>query len=140
MLNVLPFITVGCALGLVMGPSLNAIALGEDLGRALGARIARTRVVTATAIVLLCGSATAIAGPISFVGLMVPHGVRALTGPDQRWVLPYSMLTAAMLLLVSDIVGRLVAWPAEVEVGIVTAVLGGPVLIALVRRRGLAQL
>lgn len=137
---ILPFVVVGCVLGLLLGPSLNAVALGEDLGKALGARIGRTRVLTAVAVTLLCGAATALAGPIGFVGLMVPHAVRALIGPDQRWVLPYSTVAAVMLLLVSDIAGRLVAWPGEVEVGIVTAVVGGPVLVLLVRRRKLAQL
>ncbi|MQA81331.1 MAG: iron chelate uptake ABC transporter family permease subunit [Streptosporangiales bacterium] len=137
---VLPFIVVGCVLALALGPSLNAIALGEDLGRALGAHVGRTRALTAVAVTLLCGAATAVAGPIGFVGLMVPHAVRAVTGPDQRWVLPYSMVFAGVLLIASDIIGRVVARPGELEVGIVTAVLGGPALVLLVRRRKLAQL
>jgi iron complex transport system permease protein len=92
------------------------------------------------AIVLLCGGATAVAGPIAFVGLAIPHAVRAVTGPDLRWVLPYSMVAGAVLLLSADVVGRIVVRPGELQVGIVTAVLGAPVFIALVRRRRIAQL
>ncbi|WP_337061819.1 FecCD family ABC transporter permease [Kineococcus sp. G2] len=138
--QVLPFIAVGVALGLSQSSSLNALALGVDSGRALGARVGRTRVVTALAVTLLCGAATAAAGPIWFIGLAVPHAVRALTGPDQRWVLSLSLVLAPALLLLGDVIGRVVVRPGELEVGIVTALLGAPVLIALVRRRRLAQL
>jgi iron complex transport system permease protein len=96
--------------------------------------------VTAIAITLLCGAATAAAGPIWFVGLAVPHVVRAFTGPDQRWILPYSAILAPVLVLASDIAGRLIARPSEVQVGIVCPVLGAPVFIALARRRRLSAL
>jgi iron complex transport system permease protein len=89
-------------------------------------------------VVLLCGAATAACGPIGFVGLTIPHVARALVGPDYRWVLPYSLLLAPCLLLAADILGRVVARPGEVQVGIVTALLGAPVFIALVRRRAVA--
>jgi len=135
-----PFLLVGLLLGLAQARPLNALALGEDSGRALGASIGRTRVLTALAVTLLCGAATAAAGPIWFLGLAVPHVVRAVTGPDQRWVLPFSCVLAPALLLLADVVGRLVVPPGELEVSIVTALLGAPVLIALVRRRRLAQL
>lgn len=138
--QLLPFFVVGTALALSQARSLNALALGEDSGRALGAHVGRTRVLTAVAVTLLCGAATAAAGPIAFVGLAVPHLVRALTGPDQRWVLPLSCLVSPALLLYGDVLGRVVVRPGELEVSIVTAVLGAPVLIALVRRRRLAQL
>ena len=92
------------------------------------------------AITLLCGAATAAAGPIVFVGLTVPHVARAITGPDQRWVLPYSALLAPVLLLGADVVGRVVNRPGELEVGIVSALIGAPVFIAIVRRRRIAQL
>ena len=92
------------------------------------------------AIVLLCGAATAAAGPIAFVGLTVPHVARAITGPDYRWILPYSMVLAPILLLGADVIGRVIARPGEVQVGIVTAVIGAPFFIALVRRRKLAEL
>ena len=91
-------------------------------------------------IVLLCGAATAAAGPIAFVGLAVPHVARAITGPDYRWIMPYSMVLAPVLLLGADIIGRVIARPGEVQVGIITAVIGAPVFIALVRSRKLAEL
>ncbi|RFU88089.1 iron ABC transporter permease [Streptomyces triticagri] len=138
--QVLPFLATGLVLALALARPLNALALGDDTARALGARLQRTRVLAMTAATLLCGAATAACGPIVFVGLMVPHAVRALTGPDQRWILPYSAVLAPVLLLGSDVIGRLVTRPAELQVGIVTALLGGPVFIHLVRRRRQVQL
>jgi iron complex transport system permease protein len=91
-------------------------------------------------VVLLVGAATAAAGPIAFVGLTVPHAARVITGPDYRWVLPYSAVLAPILLLGSDVIGRVVARPAELQVGIVTALVGSPFFVALVRRRKLAAL
>ena len=116
------------------------MSLGEDVARSLGQRVALTRALAAATVVVLVGAAVAAAGPIAFVGLTVPHMARAITGPDYRWVLPYSAVLAPILLLGADVVGRLVARPSEVEVGIVTAVLGAPFFIALVRRRKLAEL
>jgi len=138
--QVAPFIVFGTVLALGLCRSLNAIALGDDAGRALGAHIGRTRALGALAVTLLCGSATAVVGPIGFVGLTVPHVARAITGPDQRWVLPYSLVLAPILLLGSDIVGRVLIRPSELQVGIVTAFVGAPVFIFLVRRRRIAQL
>jgi iron complex transport system permease protein len=138
--QVWPFLTVGIVLALCLGPALNTIALGEDLAAALGARINRTRLLAAVAIVLLCGGATASAGPIWFVGLTVPHVARALVGPDHRWLLPYSAVLAAILLTGADTVGRIVLPNGELEVGIITALVGAPVFIALVRRRKMAAL
>lgn len=138
--QVLPFLLLGFVLALSLGPALNAIALGEDLASALGARVGRMRVVGIVSTTLLCGAATAVTGPIAFVGLVVPHAVRAYTGPDYRWILPYSMIVGAVLILVADVIGRVVLWPSELEVSVVTAVLGAPVFIAIVRRRRLAEL
>lgn len=90
--------------------------------------------------VLLCGAATAAAGPIGFIGLTIPHIARLITGPDYRWILPYSMLLGPILLLGADVVGRVIAQPTELQVGITTAVIGAPFFIALVRRRKLAEL
>ncbi|GAA2819605.1 FecCD family ABC transporter permease [Crossiella cryophila] len=132
-----PFLLAGIVLALLLARSLNAIALGEEAGRALGADIGRTRALGAVAITLLCGAATAAAGPIGFVGLAVPHMVRGFTGPDQRWLLPYSMVLSPVLLLAADILGRILLSPGELEVGVVTAFLGAPVFILLVRRRKL---
>jgi iron complex transport system permease protein len=133
---VLPFVAGGAAVALGLTPSLNALALGEEAGQALGVHRGRTRVLGAAAVTLLCGAATAAAGPIVFIGLMVPYAARMITGPDYRWLVPYSLVLAPILLLLSDVVGRVVTRPGEVGVGVVTAVLGAPLLIALVRRRG----
>lgn len=137
--QVLPFLAVGTVLALALARPLNAVAMGDDTARALGARLTRTRALSMLAATLLCGAATAACGPIAFVGLMVPHAVRSFTGPDLRWILPYAAVLSPVLLLGSDVVGRLVARPAEIQVGIVTAVIGGPVFIHLVRRRRVAQ-
>ncbi|WP_240197554.1 FecCD family ABC transporter permease [Nonomuraea lactucae] len=135
-----PFMAGGIVLGLLLGRPLNMLSLGDDAGRALGVAVTRTRVLAAVAVTLLCGSATAAVGPLWFVGLAVPHAVRALVGQDQRWVLPYSALAAPVLLLAADVAGRLVARPGEVQVGIMCALVGAPVFILLARRRRLAAL
>jgi iron complex transport system permease protein len=134
----LPFIAVGAVLALCAGPRLNGLALGDDVARGLGQRIGLTRLFTAACVVLLCGAATVVAGPIGFVGLAVPHAVRTITGPDHRWLLPYSALAAPSLLLAADVVGRLIARPGEVQVGVVTAALGCVPFILLVRHRAKA--
>ncbi|MBD2892729.1 Ferric enterobactin transport system permease protein FepD [Actinomadura sp. RB99] len=131
--RVLPFIAAGTALALLLARPLNALGLGDEAGRALGAYPGRTRALGALAVVLLCGSATAAVGPITFLGLAVPYAVRALVGPDQRWVLPYSLLLAPVVLLAADIAGR-VAAPGELQTGIVTAFLGAPLFMVIVRR------
>jgi iron complex transport system permease protein len=133
----LPFLAVGGVIALVVTPALNALSLGDDTGRSLGLKIARTRILTAIAVTLLCGAATAVAGPIGFIGLTVPHVSRAIVGPDQRQIIPLSMLLAAAFLILADTLGRIVSGGAEVEAGIMTAILGAPVFIALVRRRKL---
>lgn len=136
----LPFVGAGLVIALALGSSLNAIALGDDLAAALGANVMRTRVLAVTAVMLLAGSATALAGPIAFVGLMVPHMVRWIVGPDQRWIVAYSVLAAPVLLLSADVVGRVLVPPGELPAGIVTALIGAPVLIVLVRRRKASEL
>ncbi|ELP66726.1 FecCD family ABC transporter permease [Streptomyces turgidiscabies] len=138
--QVLPFIVVGTVLALLLARPLNAVAMGDDTARALGANLNRTRALSMAAATVLCGAATAACGPIVFVGLMVPHVVRSFTGPDLRWILPYATVLSPVLLLGADVIGRMVARPAELQVGIVTAVIGGPVFIFLVRRRRTAQL
>ncbi|GGL03256.1 FecCD family ABC transporter permease [Planomonospora parontospora] len=135
-----PFLAAGLALGLALAGPLNALALGDEAGRALGVGVGRTRALTAVAVTLLCGSATAAAGPIWFVGLVVPHGVRLLTGSDQRWLLPYTVVFTPVLLLGADVLGRVVVSPAEIQVGLMWAVVGVPVFILLARRRRLAAL
>ncbi|MGW6442868.1 FecCD family ABC transporter permease [Lentzea sp. NPDC055074] len=131
----LPFFAIALLLAFAVSGSLNAMALGDDLAVAQGVRLARTRILAIIALTLLAGGATAIAGPIGFVGLMVPHVARWIVGPDQRWIFAYSALLGPVLLLASDILGRVVMRPGEIPVGIVTAFVGAPVLIALVRQK-----
>lgn len=133
---VTPFIAIGVVLCVVVARSLNVTALGDDLAKSMGGNVARTQMVGLIAVTLLAGAATAAAGPIGFVGLMVPHAVRRFTGPDWRWILAYATLAAPALLLAADIIGRVVIRPAELPAGIVTAFLGAPVLIWLIRKRG----
>ncbi|MFI9204644.1 FecCD family ABC transporter permease [Streptomyces sp. NPDC053048] len=138
--QVAPFIAVGIVAALALARPLNAMALGDDQARALGTRLTTTRVLALASVTLLCGAATAACGPIVFLGLMVPHVVRTFTGPDMRWVLPYATILSPVLLLGSDIAGRVAVRPSELQVGIVTALIGGPLFIHLVRRRRMAQL
>ncbi|GGG18799.1 iron ABC transporter permease [Rhizobium wenxiniae] len=135
-----PFIGIGLLVALIAARPLNAVALGEDLARSLGASIFRARILALIAVTLLAGAGTAAAGPIGFVGLMVPHLLRWFTGPDQRWIVPLTMIYAPVLLIAADITGRLVLFPGELEAGIVTALLGAPVLILLARRRQVSGL
>lgn len=137
---VCPFIGIGLLVALIAARPLNAVALGEDLARSLGASIFRARILALIAVTLLAGAGTAAAGPIGFVGLMVPHLLRWFTGPDQRWIVPLTMIYAPVLLIAADITGRLVLFPGELEAGIVTALLGAPVLILLARRRQVSGL
>jgi len=138
--QMLPTFLIGAILALVLGRQLNGLALGDDVARGLGQRIGVTRLLGAAAIVLLCGSATAAAGPIAFVGLAVPHIVRVFTGSDYRRVLLVSAIVGPIMLIACDILGRVIAPPGELEVGIVTAFVGAPFFIALVRRRKLPTL
>ncbi|MFF9329203.1 FecCD family ABC transporter permease [Streptomyces sp. NPDC014776] len=138
--QVLPFFAAGTLLALALARPLNAMSLGDDTAKALGAHLNRTRALAMLAATVLCGAATAVCGPILFVGLMVPHVVRSFTGPDLRWILPYATVLSPVLLLGADVLGRIAVRPSELQVGVVTAVLGGPVFIFLVRRRRTAQL
>ncbi|MCG5214498.1 iron chelate uptake ABC transporter family permease subunit [Streptosporangium soli] len=133
--QVLPFIAAGLLLALINAPGLNALSLGEDVARALGQNIALTRTIGVTAITLLTGASVAACGAVAFIGLVVPHLARPLSGPDHRWLLPYSGLLGAALLLFGDVIGRIVARPGELEVGVVLALIGAPFFVALVRRR-----
>jgi iron complex transport system permease protein len=138
--QVLPFIVVGVVIAFAVGRPLGALTLGEDTARALGFHAGRTRLATAAAITLLCGAATAAVGPISFIGLIVPHIARRVTGPDVRMLCALCTLIAPILLLTADVVGRLVVSPAELEVGVVTAFLGAPVFLILARNPRVGRL
>jgi iron complex transport system permease protein len=137
---VAPFLAAGAAIVVLSGRGLNTLALGDDLAAGLGTRVVHTRLIAFAGAVLLCGAATAVAGPIAFVGLIVPHLCRLLVGPDQRWLLPFSAITGAGLLVLADVVGRVVALPQEIEVGIVTAIIGAPFFIWIVRRQKVREL
>lgn len=128
------FVAVGVVLAASVTPSLNVIALGDDMAHALGAKIGRTRVIGVVAVTLMCGAATAVAGPIGFVGLMIPHIARWLVGSDQRWILAYSLIGGPIMVALADIIGRLIVRPGEMPAGVVTAFVGAPVLILMVRR------
>lgn len=134
-LTMVPFLLVGGVLALACARGLNAIALGEDLASSLGTRVRRTRTLAVLGLTLLAGAATAVAGPIGFVGLMVPHAIRWILGPDQRLIIALSAPGGAVLLLASDVLARVVLGGAELPVGVVTAFVGAPLLIALARRK-----
>lgn len=131
--QILPFLLVGAVLAIAGARGLDALALGDDVARGLGHRIHRVRLVAAIAAIVLTGAAVALAGPIAFVGLAVPHAARALVGTGHRWVLPLSALLGAALVLLADVLGRVLT-SGEVPAGVVTALVGAPVLLWLVRR------
>ncbi|MGH3729615.1 MAG: FecCD family ABC transporter permease [Micromonosporaceae bacterium] len=133
--RLLPFVLAGLLIAVGCTRGLDAIALGEEMAVGLGHKVARTRFLAAAAVTVLTGAAVAATGPIAFVGLMAPHLGRALVGSGHRWLLGVTALLGPAVLLTSDVVGRVVTAPAEVHAGVITAILGAPVLIALVRRR-----
>lgn len=130
----IPFLVVGMLLGFIAAPALNALALGDDVATGLGVRTGTLRLIAAFAGVLLCGATTALAGPIAFIGLIATHVIRLMVGPDLRLVIPMSALAGAVILTVSDIIGRLIGSPGELEVGVVTAFIGAPILIIVAMR------
>ncbi|MDM9625450.1 iron chelate uptake ABC transporter family permease subunit [Rhizobium sp. S152] len=135
-----PFIVIGIVLAMISAPVLNVVALGDDQARSLGAGIGGARAVVVLAVMLLTGAATAAAGPLGFIGLMVPYAARWIAGTDQRWIFSYTLLLAPIVLLGADILGRFSMRPAEIQVGIVTAFIGAPVLVWLVRTRKVSAL
>nr|WP_225956542.1 iron chelate uptake ABC transporter family permease subunit [Amycolatopsis lexingtonensis] len=139
LLRILPFLLVGVVLAIASGPALNSLALGDDVAVALGRRLGPLRLRGALAVTLLTGASVAVAGPIVFLGLIVPHAVRFLIGPDHRWLLPYTAVLAPCLLLAADILGRVMARPGEIRAGVIVAFLGAPFFIYLVRRRKLVE-
>ncbi|AOW85245.1 FecCD family ABC transporter permease [Streptomyces olivaceus] len=138
--SVAPFLAAGFLLCLASARALNSLALGDDLAAGLGERVALVRATSALGAVVLCGASTAVAGPIAFVGLLVPHTCRLLVGVDHRWLLPFAALGGAVLLTAADVVGRVVARPSEIDVGILTAVIGAPFFIHIVRRQKVRSL
>ncbi len=137
---VAPFLALGVLICVLSARGMNSLALGDDMAAGLGVRVGRTRLFAAAGAVILAGAATAIAGPIGFVGLVVPHLCRLLVGTDHRWLIPFSAIAGAALLTLADIIGRVITRPEEIEVGIVTAFIGAPVFIWLVRRQKVREL
>ncbi|HMQ30600.1 MAG TPA: iron ABC transporter permease [Chloroflexaceae bacterium] len=135
LLQASPYLLAGLVLALALGRQITTIALGDDVARGLGQRTGWVKGLAAVATVLLAGGAVAVAGPIGFVGLVIPHAVRFLVGQDYRWVLPYAALVGATFLVLSDVAARLVLRPTELPVGVMTALIGGPFFIYLVRWR-----
>lgn len=136
-----PFLAVGALICFLCARGMNSLALGDDMAKGLGEHVLRTRMVSALGAVILAGAATAIAGPIGFVGLIIPHVCRMLVGTDHRWLLPFSALAGAALLTASDIVGRVIAPSSEeIQVGIITAIIGAPFFIWIVRRQKVREL
>lgn len=133
-LTVAPFLAAGLLIGWLCAPALDALALGDDVATGLGVKTGAVRLAGASAGVLLCGATTALAGPIGFVGLMIPHAMRLLCGPNMRLIIPMSAVGGAVLLTFSDIIGRLIGNPGELEAGIITAFFGAPILILIAMR------
>jgi iron complex transport system permease protein len=132
--TVAPFLIIGILIGIFSTPALNALALGDDMATGLGVRTGLVRMIGAIAAVLLCGATTALTGPIGFVGLMIPHIMRLICGPNMTYIVPMSAVGGAVLLTLSDTIGRLIGSPGELEAGIVTAFLGAPILIMIAMR------
>ncbi|MFP3719161.1 iron ABC transporter permease [Niallia circulans] len=127
----IPFLVVGILIALFSASGLNALALGDEAAKGLGVRTGTLRLVAAFGGVLLCGAATALAGPIGFIGLLATHVIRLIIGPDLRYIIPMSALAGAIILTISDVCGRIIGSPGELEVGVVTAFIGAPILILI---------
>jgi iron complex transport system permease protein len=134
-LQVLPFMVLGLVLALFLGQQITTLSLGEDIAKSLGQRTVWVKVLTAISVVLLAGSSVAIAGPIGFVGLVVPHMVKFFIKTDYRWIIPYSAVLGALLLLVADIAARVLLKPQEIPIGVMTAMIGAPVFVYLVKSK-----
>ena len=129
-----PFLIVGIIIAFVSAPALNALALGDDVAKGLGVRPWMLRTFAICAGVILCGVTTALAGPIGFIGLLATHAMRLVIGPDLRFLIPMSALAGAIILTFSDVIGRLIGSPGELEVGIITAFIGAPILILIAKK------
>ncbi|GAE95119.1 ABC-type Fe3+-siderophore transport system [Gracilibacillus boraciitolerans JCM 21714] len=127
----IPFLVIGVLIGVISAPALNGLALGDEMATVLGIKTGMLRLIAAIAAVLLCGATTALAGPIGFIGLLSAHAIRLMLGPDLRFIIPLSAVSGAIILTMSDVIGRVLGSPGELEVGVVTAFIGAPLLIIL---------
>jgi iron complex transport system permease protein len=134
LINVLPYLIIAWFGSMLMAGKINLLLLGDDVSRGLGQRTQLVKGILVLIVVLLAGSSVAIAGPIGFVGIIIPHIARAFVGTDYRWVIPYSGVFGAILLLAADIGARFILMPQEVPVGVMTAVIGTPFFIYIARR------
>jgi iron complex transport system permease protein len=139
LVGVAPFLLAGLVASLFFGRALNGLALGEDVARGLGQRVALTRAAAFGVVAVLAGAATAACGPIVFIGLVVPHVARLVCGPDYRWIVPYSVLLSPIVLLLADVLGRIAGAPGELQVGVVLGVLGAPAFVGIVRYARLSE-
>ena len=135
LLQVLPYLIIGLLLAFALGKQLTLLSMGEDVARGLGQRTVWVKAIAASSVVLLAGGSVAVAGPIGFIGLIVPHLVRFLVGVDYRWILPYAAVLGAILLVVADILGRLVIQPQELPVGLMMPLIGAPFFVYLIRSK-----
>lgn len=134
-----PYMTVGMLAALLLGRHLNALSMGDDIAQSLGQKTALIKLLAAAAVILLAGGSVAAAGPIAFVGIIIPHIVRYLIGNDYRWILPYSAVLGALLLVTADLGSRYIAMPKEVPVGVMTAIIGVPFFVYIARKGRRAQ-
>ncbi|PLT28622.1 FecCD family ABC transporter permease [Peribacillus deserti] len=132
--SVLPYLAAGCLISLLISGKLNLLSMGDDVAKGLGVRVGLVKVMAALSVILLAGGAVAVSGPIAFVGIIIPHITRAVTGIDHRWVIPYSTVLGAILLLLADIAARYIIMPQEVPVGVMTALIGTPFFIFIARK------
>ncbi|MEM6611782.1 MAG: iron ABC transporter permease [Cyanobacteria bacterium P01_C01_bin.72] len=132
-LQILPYICIGLILAIALSRQITILSLGEDTAKSLGQSTALIKILAAISIILLAGASVAIAGPIGFVGLIVPHTVRLIVGVDYRWILPYSAILGAIITLIADLCGRLIIQPSELPVGLVMPLIGAPFFIYLIR-------
>ncbi|MEV5116182.1 FecCD family ABC transporter permease [Peribacillus frigoritolerans] len=131
---VLPYLAAGWVLALIMSGKMNVLSMGEDVAKGLGLNIVFLKLVLGLAIILLSGGSVAVAGPIGFIGIVVPHLTRSIVGIDHRWLIPFSGLFGAVLLIAADVISRYILMPREVPVGVMTAIIGTPFFIYIARK------
>jgi iron complex transport system permease protein len=134
LLLMLPYAAVALIISFFLGQKINLLSMGEDVAKGLGQKTGLLKLVMAICIVLLAGSAVAIAGPISFIGIIIPHFARFVIGNDYRWILPFSAVLGAILLVTADIGARYIIMPQEVPVGVMTAIIGMPIFVYIARK------
>lgn len=137
--SVLPYIITGTLIAFLISSKINVLTMGEDVAKGLGQRTGVVKLLIGTSVILLSGASVAVAGPIGFIGIVVPHIVKWMVGNDYRWIIPYCAITGGILLLAADIGARYIIMPQEVPVGIMTAIIGTPFFIYIARKGGKAS-